>query len=320
MELGINNGTGKKSPLGDLGVVFHSNGKLLITAEYLVLKGALALAVPLNIGQTLHVEETGSGFIDWRSTVKGEAWLNARISLSSFKLIDYNNAEKAGKLLEILHYAKQLNPLFLSNYKGCRVIANVEFPLEWGLGSSSTLISNIARWSACDAYQLNRMAFQGSGYDIACARSNSPLLYQLIDEKPHVQSVGFAPPFISQLFLVWLGQKQNSRDEISRFDKNKDYRVEIEKINRITMEMFRCKYLVDFIGLLEQHENIISSVIHKTKVKEQFFPDFDGTIKSLGAWGGDFALVATEKSFEYVQKYFNQKDFHTVLMFSSLIF
>ncbi len=298
---------------------YHSNGKLLLTAEYLVLKGAKALAVPLNVGQDLHVEENGSGYIEWISTVKGDAWINVKISLPYFELIESNDNEKAEKLLEILRFTKQLNPLFLSGSKGCRVKANVEFDLEWGLGSSSTLISNIAWWAGCDAYQLNKMAFHGSGYDIACARSNIPLLYQLIDEKPHVQSVGFAPPFISQLFLVWLGQKQNSRDEIARFDKNKNYSVEIGKINRITMEMLHCKHLGGFMQLIEQHENIISSIIHKTKVKEQLFPDFDGEIKSLGAWGGDFILLATEKTFEYVQNYFNQKGFRTVLMFNRLI-
>ena len=36
---------------------FYSNGKLLITGEYLVLKGALALAVPTVLGQEMGVRE-----------------------------------------------------------------------------------------------------------------------------------------------------------------------------------------------------------------------------------------------------------------------
>ena len=37
--------------------VFRSNGKLLVSAEYLVLDGAEALAFPTRLGQTLSVEK-----------------------------------------------------------------------------------------------------------------------------------------------------------------------------------------------------------------------------------------------------------------------
>ena len=39
---------------------YRANGKLLLTGEYLVLKGALALALPTKLGQTMtvrHYEE-----------------------------------------------------------------------------------------------------------------------------------------------------------------------------------------------------------------------------------------------------------------------
>ena len=34
---------------------FYSNGKLLLTGEYLVLNGAVALAIPTKFGQTLTI-------------------------------------------------------------------------------------------------------------------------------------------------------------------------------------------------------------------------------------------------------------------------
>ena len=37
---------------------FYSNGKLLITGEYLVLDGAKAFALPTKFGQKLTIEET----------------------------------------------------------------------------------------------------------------------------------------------------------------------------------------------------------------------------------------------------------------------
>lgn len=297
---------------------YFSNAKLLITAEYLVLKGAKALAIPLSLGQNLCVEETDSGYIEWISTVKIEAWFNAKILLPNIRLLETNKPDKAEKLIEILRYAKSLNPSFLSQSKGFKVMANIEFELDWGLGSSSTLISNIAWWAVCNPYQLNKMAFHGSGYDIACARSNSPLFYQLIGEKPNIEKIDYHPPFLQQLTLVWLNKKQSSRNEIGRFDQSKNYFSEICEINEITSEMVQCDNLSQFMKMMELHEDIISSVIGVPKVKHGLFIDFDGAVKSLGAWGGDFILVATEKSFDYVQNYFNQKGFHTVVKFDSL--
>jgi mevalonate kinase len=46
---------------------FYSNGKLLITGEYLVLDGAKALALPTKFGQNLTVEEGANQEISWTS-------------------------------------------------------------------------------------------------------------------------------------------------------------------------------------------------------------------------------------------------------------
>ena len=48
-------------------MVFKSNGKFLLTGEYLVLKGATALALPLKKGQSLDVEilDGNEGLIHW---------------------------------------------------------------------------------------------------------------------------------------------------------------------------------------------------------------------------------------------------------------
>ena len=40
---------------------FYSNGKLLLTGEYLVIDGAKALAIPTQKGQSLSVKETEEG-------------------------------------------------------------------------------------------------------------------------------------------------------------------------------------------------------------------------------------------------------------------
>ena len=44
---------------------YRANGKLLLTGEYLVLKGALALALPTKLGQTMTVETVHAPSLRW---------------------------------------------------------------------------------------------------------------------------------------------------------------------------------------------------------------------------------------------------------------
>ena len=85
------------------------------------------------------------------------------------------------------------------------------------MGSSSTLINNIASWAKVDAYKLLWNAFSGSGYDIACAQHNLPIFYQLENQHPIVKQVDFNPNFKNELFFVHLNKKQNSREGIQRY-------------------------------------------------------------------------------------------------------
>jgi hypothetical protein len=68
--------------------------------------------------------------------------------------------------------------------------------------------------------------------------------------------------------------------------------------------------------LIEQHERAISSLIQQPPLKEELFSDYEGAIKSLGAWGGDFFLATgnTES-----MDYFKSKDYTTVVPFSEMI-
>ena len=49
---------------------FYSNGKLLLTGEYMVLDGAIALAIPTKFGQSLTVEKLEEPKINWKSIDK----------------------------------------------------------------------------------------------------------------------------------------------------------------------------------------------------------------------------------------------------------
>ena len=49
------------------------------------------------------------------------------------------------------------------------------------------------------------------------------------------------------------------------------------------------------------------------------FKDFEGEVKSLGAWGGDFVMACTENDAEYVSRYFKNKGLDTVLTYKKLL-
>ena len=66
----------------------------------------------------------------------------------------------------------------------------------------------MAQWANIDAYILLEMTFGGSGYDIACAQTNSPIIYQLENEIPNFKTVSFNPTFKDQIYFVYLNQKQ----------------------------------------------------------------------------------------------------------------
>jgi hypothetical protein len=67
---------------------------------------------------------------------------------------------------------------------------------------------------------------------------------------------------------------------------------------------------------LEKHEIIMSHVLEIETVKESLFPDFNGVIKSLGAWGGDFVLVISE---ENPSSYFKAKGYETLIPYQDMI-
>ena len=301
---------------------YRSNGKLLLTAEYAVLDGAKALAIPTKYGQSLVIEENNSDSIDWKSFNElGDVWFECSISFDEIAITDKkndSNNDVKKRLIQILKATQRLNPEFLASKQGYTITTHQDFNRLWGLGTSSTLINNIANWAKVDPYQLLEQTFGGSGYDIACAENNTPITFQLKPEQnPFVKPVTFQPEFKNHLYFVYLNQKQNSRDGILTYKTLGKINSEIiNNINSITDAMIVCKSLSDFEILIEAHELIIANLIQQDPIKTRLFKDFKGAIKSLGAWGGDFVLVASETNPTY---YFNAKGFDTVLPYSDMV-
>ena len=297
---------------------FYSNGKLLLTGEYVALDGALSLAIPTKFGQLLEIESLNEPKLIWKSfDEKGSIWFEDIFLLEKIVTSYTPRNAISDRLVEILNTAKQLNPDFLNTNKGFKVSTKLDFPKNWGLGTSSTLINNVAQWAHIDAYKLLENTFGGSGYDIACAQHNSPITYQLQKGTPITKPISFNIAFKDHLYFVHLNKKQNSRDGIKHYNANKgSLGIVISDINDITLKMITCNSLSEFENLLNLHETIIAKVTKQTPVKALLFSDFKGSIKSLGAWGGDFILVAAE---ENPTGYFKEKGLDTIVPYTEMV-
>ena len=308
--------------------LFQAHGKFLLTGEYLVLKGALALALPLKLGQSLQVSlaDTDTNRLHWKASKSDEPWFSALFDSDTLEPVTSDNPAKAEKLASILKAVRQLKPNAF--YGGdIRFHTHLDFDPEWGLGSSSTLIANLARWAEVDPYELLKLTFGGSGYDLACATAEQPIYYQVKTEVPEpvegptVKPIDYNPPFAEHLYFVYQGQKQSSFKEVKAFLEKAnpvDLQKDIDSISWISHAIPQCQTLDDFGLLMQCHERIIARCIGQEPVQKRF-PDFEGVMKSLGAWGGDFFLAATEWDDNQVKAYFKEKGLEVIFGYKELV-
>lgn len=299
---------------------YYSHGKLLLTGEYVVLDGAEALALPTQFGQYMTVEKTSTQHIEWISKdTQDNNWFEGSFNLKGNKFVCLSSTDPliGDRLITLLNSTFQLNPDHLRSRIGSKIVTSLEFPKDWGLGTSSTLINNIALWAEVNPYELLKMTFGGSGYDIACANANGAINFQIINNEPTVTPIIFEPSFKDHLHFVYLNKKQDSREGIARYRKStSDLSTVIEDINLITDEIAKTSELKPFQQLLDKHEQIIGDCIQLKPIKQRLFPDFKGSIKSLGAWGGDFILAASDDDPKH---YFESKGFSTILSYKDMI-
>jgi len=298
---------------------YYSHGKLLLSGEYTVLHGATALALPLRYGQTLSVSQSDSAGLVWRALRPGGIWFACEWDTSG-RIIQTTDKKKSLRLDDILRKGLALsekNPAFLS---GKEITTTLEFNPEWGWGSSSTFISNLSRWLEIDPYKLLQQTFGGSGYDIACAGATSAIYYSKANEKTEVTTAPFCPSFGDQLWFIYLGKKQSSQKAISAFSfSNSIPDSAIRQISELTNQVCSCDSVDDFCEWITQHETIIGNLTGMIPVQSLLFPDFEGAVKSLGAWGGDFVMACSHWSEEKIRAYFKTRGLETVFNLKEII-
>lgn len=297
----------------------YSHGKLLITGEYLILEGAVGLAVPLKWGQSLRITENQGAEVHWVSKDdKGKKWFECKLNLIDFSIEKATDPEKARFIQSLIKSAAQLNSDFLSKWKKYKVTCELEFDPEWGLGSSSTLIANLAEWAELSPFELYFDTQQGSGYDVAAAIADAPFLYQKNESELSFETFDWDAKWVEGIFVFYQGQKQSSAEEVSSWKNNKNWgKADISLASTISESLADCTDLEQAIQLFREHQKMMEKILDR-KASEGRYADFEGVIKPLGAWGGDFGLALSEDP-EYTIKYLHDQGLEHVFRLTDIL-
>ncbi|MEO6682998.1 MAG: GYDIA family GHMP kinase [Ginsengibacter sp.] len=292
---------------------YYASGKLLLFGEYLVLKGARSLAIPLKYGQDMKVLLSHSNEINWLSKEKKKEWFSARFT-TDLKVIESTDKQIASSLIRLLDIIKNQKPDLFN--QGRDFILNTDFPLQWGFGTSSTLISLLAQWSKTNPYILLESTFGGSGYDVACATAKTPIVFQTTNKS--AVEIGLSSEITSKLLFIYSGQKQKSKPEVMRFKEIDVESDQIEEMNELVDSVTVCEEIGKFELLINQSEALLSKVLTLEPIKNSIFNDYPYSLKSLGAWGGDF-FMATYRNESNAKEYFSKRGYGIQFTYDQII-
>lgn len=294
-----------------------SPGKLMLTSEYVAVDGALVLAIPTKLGQELFYTENEDqkSLIFWEAYHQNQLWLNATIDYKNWKILETNDSKASEFILKTLKNVQNLSEIKLKSDTSYHIKTNLQFPSDFGLGSSSTLMNNLAEWANIDPFILNEISLGGSGYDVAVAKEKSAVLYSRFPERVY-ETIDFQPNFKVELIFIHLNQKQDSREGISHYRSKPTSTELINDYSALTKKIVNSQNLEEFSELMTIHEQKLSDFLETPTVKEKYFQDCPSFVKSLGAWGGDFVLAS---KFGDYQDYFKQRGFSKIFSWKYLI-
>lgn len=282
----------------------------MLCGEYAVTIGVEALAVPVQLGQWMYVWEfnspLGGDRLIWEAKKKdGSTWLNEHFSLPL--LSDFVESSVSGELEgQVLrntdrNVIKKMLGLVASDFwkagKSYRIETQLEFNRNSGLGSSSTMISNFARYTGLDAQWLQQQVFGGSGYDVAVAEVGKGLVFWKQNDEAHWGPWSLSTQLTENWQVVFLGQKQNSRDSLSQV------KIRLQEIQNDNFLLHQLQQILAAVKMasevpmleagLEMWQAVLSMGLDLETPYQHFGfqPIKGGVCKWLGAWGGDMLLV-----------------------------
>jgi mevalonate kinase len=268
---------------------FFAHGKLLLTSEYVVLDGVPGLAVPTVLGQRLEAtEEVGSSILHWSAVDSdGRVWLDGLLERTpgGWKASD----DALEPVAQLLNATEKIGQRTLP---GGQIRTQLEFPSNYGWGSSSTLISLVAQWQGIDVLALHFATQNGSGYDAVCATASGPLWYRkTADQTAEWHSTSLAHWPHDSLYLVHLGHKQQSAADVVRYRSLTPSLSDLKGIEKAARALFEATTFDTWGHAAREHETRMAALLGRTPVSEGALQGYPHACKSLGAWGGDFVLV-----------------------------
>lgn len=224
------------------------------------------------------------------------------------------------RLLQLFAAAEELRSGCTERLRGWEVTTQLEFDRHWGLGSSSTLIAALAEYLDVNPYALLERTFGGSGYDLACATAGGPIVYERNGTEPRIRELEWRPAWTEQTYFVYRNQKQNSREGIRAYRSRPVAPARRDAVAELTTALLDPTLHPRAVAkIFQEHERLIGDTLGLTPVQEELFSGFPGTIKSLGAWGGDFVWVLSEEGPKKVRAYFNERSFPTVVPYAEMV-
>ncbi|MCS6981678.1 MAG: GYDIA family GHMP kinase [Flavobacteriales bacterium] len=298
-----------------------ARGKVLLTGEYAVLDGGMGLALPTHFSQSMEVKYLKKGeMTKWSSRELGKEWFSATFdnNLEILETTDWDTAFTLRTLISTARIAVGSHQFL----RGASVVTDTDFPLTWGLGSSSTLVALIAIFSGTNPYLLLASTIGGSGYDVACAMASGPILYRKeLPAHPEIKPVNLNREITSKLYFIYSGKKQSTRAEVDRY-QNLLPKTKIEAVQRVSEISRRIPEVYDFqefCTLIHEHNHIVAGLLQREMPLKEF-SDFPGVLKPLGAWGGDFFLAASAEPYDVVKEYFNDRGYSIAFSYPELIY
>ena len=147
--------------------------------------------------------------------------------------------------LNLLKMLQQLPMKTWTPGKSVRIETHLQFPQEWGLGSSSTLCALLARWSLGDAQKIQQAVWGGSGYDVAVAEVGKPLVYWISGDEPNWAEWRLMPELSANWWILMPGNKQNSRESL------RSVKERLLELQQEPFIMHQLKQIIDRIKLAE---------------------------------------------------------------------
>ncbi len=291
---------------------FYAPGKILLVGEYTVIKGFEGLAVPVKSGQWMDVWEFDSPgnaedrFIFNALDSRGASWFSESFDISNLKsnsletnavksnVADENFENNESHLSKLLALVPES---FWKSGKSYRFETRLEFDRSSGLGSSSTFVQLMSNYFKLDPFQVQDLVFGGSGYDVAIAAVQKPLIYWRNEQGVHFRQWKLNSELTKDWKVVFLGNKVNSRtstsqvsDMLEDLSNDENYRMQIQKIIEIVRD---AQELMALETGIEMYQMFLSQLLGMVTPYTYFGvkPLPRGVCKWLGAWGGDMLLV-----------------------------